>query len=337
MSRCLHGFAGRDGLSLYPFFRTTFLMKPSMQTVRHVLLALSFAPCVALAQQPVLAEVDSRVKVDTADVQGDALRIPAELRTNALSRPEAVKQLTNNLIVRRAIAEEAVAAGLDKDPAVQGALRVARDRVLSDLIFSKVDAQNKPTPQVLEAVARTNYNANPERFRAPDMVGVSHILIRKETEGAKARAEAILARIKGGADFGEMARTQSEDSASSRGGGVIGFIAAGQAAPEFEAALSKLKEPGELSPVVESRFGFHIIRLDGRRPSGIRPFDEVKGPLMREAEEKILIEKRQEYSQKVQNRVKFNQPAIDAFAKQNEPPLPQAPARPGATPQAPRQ
>ena len=85
----------------------------------------------------------------------------------------------------------------------------------------------------------------------------------------------------------------------------------------LDAAVQKMKTPGELSDVVETQYGFHIIKFTGRRPAGIRPFENVKEALMREAEAKIVNDKRLEYIQKIQNDVKFDKVAIDKFAESN--------------------
>jgi peptidyl-prolyl cis-trans isomerase C len=85
----------------------------------------------------------------------------------------------------------------------------------------------------------------------------------------------------------------------------------------FEAALQKMQKPGELSELVETLFGYHIIRFEGRRSAGVRTFEQVKESLMREAEAKILNDKRLEQVQRIQGTVKFNQAAIEAFAESN--------------------
>ncbi len=116
---------------------------------------------------------------------------------------------------------------------------------------------------------------NPEQWRA------SHILFKtlpemtpSELEATRARADAILARARSGEDFAELARQHSEDS-SAASGGDLGWFGRGRMVPEFEAAATALSI-GEVSNPVQTQFGFHIIRLDGSRPSGVRPLDEVR-------------------------------------------------------------
>lgn len=279
---------------------------------RGTLVLLLSLPLASFAAEPVLAEV-GKSSVTSTDVQGDALRIPVELRSSTLARPEAVQQLANNLVVRRALAAEAEAAGLASNPATQSAIQIAKDRILSDLLFARMDEANKPTRQVVEAIALLNYNANRQRFDLPEEYGASHILIKSDTPDAKAKATAILAELKAGADFATLAKQKSQDG-NAKDGGQLGFFPAGQMVGPFDAVVRKMKEPGELSDVVETQFGYHIIKFEGRRAAGVRPFEQVKEVLIREAEAKILNDRRIEYVQRIQDKVKFDKAAIEAFA-----------------------
>lgn len=290
-------------------------LKIAVRSLAIGLAALNFLTLtIAQAAEPVLAEAGS-AKVTTIDVQGDALRIPLEVRTANLHKPETVLQLTNNLIIRRALAAKAHAEGLDKDPAIQAAIRIARDRVLSDALFAKMDAANKPSTQAVDKLAQANYKSNPTRFERPAETSARHILIKAETPDAKAKAEKILAQLKGGADFATVAREVSEDPGSATAGGELGYQPKGAMVAPFEAAVAKLEKPGDLSEPVETQFGYHIIKLEGRRPAGIRSYDEVKVVLRREVEAKALNDARLAEVQKIQDTVKMNKDAINAFAE----------------------
>lgn len=275
------------------------------------------SPLAALSADAVLVET-GKAAVTAADVQGDALRIPLEHRATTLAKPEAVQQLATTLLIRRVLAAEAEAAGIARDPAVQAALRIARERVLTDLLLARMDAANKPSRQVVEALALTNYKADPKRFDLPEEVGASHILVKSDTPDARAKAEAILAELKAGADFATLAKEKSQDG-NAKDGGQLGFFPPGRMVPAFDTAVQKMQKVGELSDVVETQFGFHIIKFEGRRSAGVRPFEQVKDVLVREAEAKILNEKRIEQVNRIQGSAKFNKAAIESFAKSHEP------------------
>lgn len=127
--------------------------------------------------------------------------------------------------------------------------------------------------------ARDFYQKNPDKFQQPEAVRASHILFPTQNADAatkqqvRAQAEAVLKEAKGGADFGQLARTHSKDGSAAQGGD-LGFFPRGQMVPAFEQAAFNLK-PGEISGIVESQFGYHIIKLTERRGAATVPYEEV--------------------------------------------------------------
>jgi peptidyl-prolyl cis-trans isomerase C len=129
------------------------------------------------------------------------------------------------------------------------------------------------------------YDQNLERFKQGDSVHAAHILIGvpqnptpQQIAEAKAKAATVLKTIKAGGDFATLARANSSDQGSAQNGGDLGFFPKGQMNPQFEDAAFKLK-PGALSPVVETPFGFHIIKVLEKRPPRTAPFEEVSGQI----------------------------------------------------------
>ncbi len=134
------------------------------------------------------------------------------------------------------------------------------------------------------------YNANKQRYTMPEMATASHILIQvgktadnakadkaameKADKDAKAKAEAILAQLKKGADFATLAKENSA-CPSKANGGSLGEFPRGSMVPEFEKATFAMK-PGELSGVVKTPFGYHIIKLTAKKPAGVLSFDQAK-------------------------------------------------------------
>jgi len=122
------------------------------------------------------------------------------------------------------------------------------------------------------------YEQNSVRYETGDQVAASHILFKTgpdtDEEAVRKKAEAVLAQAKAGADFAELARQHSEDT-SAENGGDLGLFGRGQMVPEFETAAFALQE-GEVSDLVRSTYGFHIIKLTGRQAAFIRPLDTVR-------------------------------------------------------------
>jgi peptidyl-prolyl cis-trans isomerase C len=148
-----------------------------------------------------------------------------------------------------------------------------------------VEAEVTTKVAVQDAEVNAFYQQNLERFKQGDTVHASHILIGlppnatpdQKTE-AKTKAQAALKQVRGGADFATVARAQSQDSGSAQNGGDLGFFPKGQMTPPFEAAAFTLN-PGAVSAVVETQFGYHVIKVHERRPPRTAPFAEVSGQI----------------------------------------------------------
>jgi peptidyl-prolyl cis-trans isomerase D len=155
---------------------------------------------------------------------------------------------------------------------------------------------------------RAYYDQNREQYRVPEQVKVSHIWIKMPLPGAdgkiddKAVAEAqhraddLLKQLKGGAKFEDVAKKYSEDPGSSNVGGSLGWIGKGQMTPEFEKAAFSLPK-GQISDVVKTLDGFHIIRVDDKQEAHVKPLDEVKAQI----EPILKHQKGQELAQKKAN------------------------------------
>ena len=147
-----------------------------------------------------------------------------------------------------------------------------------------VEQKLMPSAEVKEGEVRAFYETNKEKFRQEETVHARHILIRAQPdadaatrEAARMKAEAIRERALKGENFAELAKETSEGPSGPKGGD-LGFFERKRMVPAFADAAFALK-PGEISDVVETRFGYHVIKLEERKPAGIQPYDEVKEKL----------------------------------------------------------
>lgn len=267
------------------------------------------------APAPVVLLQGPQVSITDQDVQADAqLYIPPQQRNEVLARPDRVAQMVSDLYVRRALAGQAKAAGLADSPQVLAALRLARDRVLSDAMLDKIGADNVPDAQALEGLARNEYNVHPERYATPESVRVQHILVRGTGEDSKAKADALLDELNHGADFSALAKAHSEDPGSAAKGGDLGFFAHGKMVPEFEQAAFALQKPGDLSDLVKTQFGYHILRLEARRPASTPDFAEVRETIERDMRARVLRDARLSAAGRLRQDAKPDVKAIEAFS-----------------------
>jgi peptidyl-prolyl cis-trans isomerase C len=144
----------------------------------------------------------------------------------------------------------------------------------------EAEVANSPAPT--DPQVREFYDKNPDKFKQDEAVRASHILIpadEKADEATKKKARAeidgILTQLKGGGDFAELAKKHSKDSSAAQGGD-LNFFTKGQMVPAFDQVAFSLK-PGEMSDVVTTPFGYHIIKVTERRAASTVPFDQVSG------------------------------------------------------------
>jgi len=150
--------------------------------------------------------------------------------------------------------------------------------MVQKLLEAEVGTKAAVTATEIEKV----YKENPTAFQLPDQVHASHILITVPPDGdaavkaeALAKATSVLKSARGGKDFAALAKEFSQDPGSAAQGGDLGFFAAGQMVPQFSDAAFKLK-PGTISDVVETQFGYHIIKVIEKRPGRTVKLEEAR-------------------------------------------------------------
>ena len=165
-------------------------------------------------------------------------------------------------------------------------LALLREEARKDLVAAKViELEITPKLSFNETSVRDFYDQHHDQFTEPKAVRASHVLIGvpenaddATQDAAKERARRVLAQARKGASFAELAHAHSEDQATATSGGDLGFVVEGQMVPPFEQALFAL-EPGALSDLVRSPFGFHIIQAVEHRPERVVAFAEASGTI----------------------------------------------------------
>ncbi len=176
------------------------------------------------------------------------------------------------------------------------------------------------TGAVPEAEARAYYEQNKARYGAEEQRRASHILITPDggdKAAAKKKAEQLLAQVKSKpGDFEKLARENSRDPGSAAQGGDLGFFAKGMMVKPFEEAVFRMK-PGEISDVVESDFGFHIIKVTEVKAAQVKPFEQVKGDIERDLRtqqaQKEFAKAADQFTNLVYEQADSLQPAADAL------------------------
>lgn len=221
-----------------------------------------------------------------------AERIAAEAQNHPAPKNKpgyAWKAAARALALREVLLQEAKARGITPAPIElsKGCWETDEDAQIRQLLDEAIEPQ---APD--EAALRAHYDADPERYRGPSLYEAAHILIAAAPDDTHARHEArdraqALCRTLA-QDPGAFRQLAAEHSACSsrENGGLLGQLASGDTVPEFEAALAGMEEGAITAEPVETRYGFHLIRLDARARGEVLPFEAVL-PQLREAQEKV--------------------------------------------------
>ena len=154
--------------------------------------------------------------------------------------------------------------------------RIGEQRKVRMLLLDREQAQAKTI--VPAADVQRFYNDNIAQFQTPEQIRASHILLNtagKDEATVQKQAEDILKQARAGADFAALATKFSEDEGSKINGGDLDYFSRGRMVPEFETAAFAL-QPGQISDLVKSQYGFHIIKVVDKKPAVTRTFDEVR-------------------------------------------------------------
>ncbi|HXE81602.1 MAG TPA: peptidyl-prolyl cis-trans isomerase [Vicinamibacterales bacterium] len=197
-------------------------------------------------------------------------------RRNEKVKLELVMLSADSLRDKVALDEKELAAYFEKN---KEKYRIPEQRKIKYLLVD-VDAI-KSRIVVPTADAERAYRQNIDQYTTPEQVRASHILLKTEGKDAAAvrtQAESLLKQARAGADFAALARKHSEDEGSAQQGGDLDYFGRGRMVKEFEDAAFEL-EPGQISDIVETQFGLHIIKVVDKKPAVVTPFEDVKAQI----------------------------------------------------------
>jgi len=234
--------------------------------VRVSSVAVACALLLPLASQAQNVAIVNGKAVPKARV--DTLLQQAERAGQQVS-PEMQGQARDQVVLREIFAQEAEKRGIAATPDYKAQMDLARQSILIRELFEDFKKKNV----VSDADAKAEY----DKFKA-QATGTEyrarHILVEGEDE-----AKALIAQIKGGAKFEDLAKAKSKDPGSGENGGDLDFAKPENYVPEFSKAMTALKK-GEMTPApVKSQFGWHIIKLEDTREAQFPPFEQVKGQI----------------------------------------------------------
>jgi peptidyl-prolyl cis-trans isomerase C len=218
----------------------------------------------AAAPGPVIARYGGK-ELTTARAHEAMERLPGPSRAY-LSSLDRKRQFIDNLITNDLMFAQGVELGLTEDPDITRQVEDFHQR----LVVQRVMRDLRKRPDVSDEEAKQKYDANPNLY-STTQIRASHILVKDEAAATTLR-EQLLVKPDG---FADVAKEKSTDLGSGRRGGELGLFGPGRMVPEFETVAFALK-PGEISEVVKTQYGYHIIKVTERKDGAVRPFDQVK-------------------------------------------------------------
>lgn len=280
-----------------------------------------------------------------------ARRVPPEQLAQLLPsiRKQAIGGLINKQLLLQAVAANKITVSEDElkkslDDVMKGAppgqtlegalkdagitLQTFTDQMRKQLCVQKlIDGQTKSVTLTTKDDLKKYYTEHAEQFKTPESASARHILVKVEpTDDAKTKsqkkknADLTRARLVKGEDFAKVTAEVSEDPGSKDKGGLYEDFPRGQMVPEFDAAVFTQKI-GEIGPIVETQFGYHIIKVEKRTEAGVTPLDEIKDRLQAFLDNQKKMEAAQHYVKGLHDTAKIT------YAEGFAPPVPD-PAEP---------
>jgi peptidyl-prolyl cis-trans isomerase C len=211
--------------------------------------------------------------------------------------PELEAQVNDEVVMREIFMQEAEKRGLGASPDYKAQMELARQSILIRDLFADYQKKNPVTDAEIQAeYDKYKAQAGGTEYRA------SHILVEKEED-----AKSLIAQIKGGSKFEDVAKKNSKDPGSAEKGGDLDWANPGSYVPEFSQAMTKLQKGQMTETPVKSQFGWHIIRLDDTRAAQFPPLAEVKGQIQQRLGQMKLAKFRDDLRAKAKTDYKFSQ------------------------------
>lgn len=265
-----------------------------------VLVVLFFYSHGYAEESPVLAKVGEK-KITLTDFNRILGYYDIDKQKALDEAPQKKISLLKRYVQANALSNLARAEGFDKRPDIKEKTdMLVNDFFATEYLRVKV-SEFFANSNIQENELKTYYKAHKDEFTTPEMVKARHILVRVEKTAseedkkkAKERIGDILMKVKGSEDFARLASELSEDPGTKEKGGDLGFFQKGSMLPEFEAAAFSLK-PGEISGIVETQFGYHVIKVEEKKASVVEPFEKVSQKI----KDKILSDRKTTLVQKL--------------------------------------
>ncbi|HLF30554.1 MAG TPA: peptidylprolyl isomerase [Xanthomonadales bacterium] len=267
--------------------------------------------------QHVLA-CQGRAVLTQAAIDGAFSRVPDDVRLDFIRDGAKVDQMIKDLLQIELLALDAEASGFAQDALVQQRVMLAARTALADAWTEELARR---APEVdYAAIAHEDYLVNPQTWSSEATVSVTHILIstnsRTQGEGEKIARELHDRLLLDPKLFDALVLEYSDDPGKNKNGGKYADMKYAQLVKPFADVAFAMQTPGEISPPVETEYGYHLIRLDGKKEAVLQAWDGVEAEAIEKAKAKHVKTYRANYVKKLLNSpVVFPDGAVDVMAR----------------------
>ena len=272
------------------------------------------------------------VKVTKNDFDQEMKNIPEDKRIEFITDSARIERMLERITHNKLAAMVAGNTGFSKAPEVVADLKYTTESRLAALYFAHLN-QGIKVPD-LTVRAKEMFLVHADNIAIPEHIRASHILINftsRSREEARKRAEEVRQKAIAGEPFDKLAKEFSDDASAKQNAGDLGLFPATKMVPAFSSAAFALKKPGDISPVVETTFGYHVIRLAERQPRKSAVYEEHRAQLLADAEreyrsaeflklvKKMVLDENPKADEDAVARLKFNVDINDLIKKNTKP------------------
>jgi peptidyl-prolyl cis-trans isomerase C len=244
------------------------------------------------------------VSVNLQDVDTYVTRVPKEQREKFIDSPARIREMLNSMMLTKQLAAQARAEHLDQRADIASQMRAAQEEVLArarmaDFMGSLV------VPDLSQLVAE-EYTTHKDLYVVPAIVDVSHVLIAAEKIRSDDEAKALAEKVRAEAlanpkNFEALVEKYSDDNSKAENHGLMKDATSKSYVQEFRDAAAALKTVGEISPVVKTSYGYHVIKLVARTPERKQSLAEVREQLTASMREQYIANQRREFVNSLTN------------------------------------
>jgi peptidyl-prolyl cis-trans isomerase C len=237
------------------------------------------------------------ITITLQDIDTYVARVPKEHREKFIDSPARIRDMLINLMLTKQMAEQARAAHLDRQPDVESQLRAADDEVLARARMNEFMASVK-VPDLSE-LAHEQYVTHKDLYKVPAKTDVYQLLISTDMHGnddARALAEKVRAEaLADPKNFPALVEKYSEDNSKATNKGLMKDAASAAFVQEFREAAGALTRVGEISAVVHTSYGYHVLQLAARSAERQQSYDEVREQLLASTREQYIATQKRDF------------------------------------------